>query len=181
MARTYGEYKRAVARIEVLRGYEGNETSAHTLALPPKDGEGIKSGMLISADGNGEWVKGCPAGKVPHFAWHDQDDTDVDSSGKLLGLSCAGDYVIQTGWFDETGGAITNADFLKAGLTTYLGYVVGCAITDDADKIGKVHQDGIVDLFGVKSGVTVTSGSINVLTLITNWQPNQAPGAYALV
>ena len=177
--RSYGEYKRTVARLNVVRGYHGNETTALSAVLPPKDDEGIKSGMIISQDGNGEWVKGCPAGKEPYMAWHDQADPDVASSGKLLGLSCAGDYVFETGWFQEVGGSITSDHFLKASTTAqYLGYVENCDITDDADKVGKVHVDGVIDYAGKISGVTKTNGAVNMLKFVALWQPNQAPGVY---
>src|SRR4051812_25714523 len=95
---TYGETRRAKQRINVLRGYGGNEPVSLTRLAKPKTGEGILSGMLISLDVNGEWIKGVPAGKVPFFAWHDQTDTDVTSSGKLLGLSGAGKYELQTAY-----------------------------------------------------------------------------------
>src|ERR1019366_8107957 len=93
-----GEYRRAKPRINILRGYAGNESKKLTRSAQPKLNEGILSGMLISLDVNGQWVKGVPAGKVPFFALADQSDTDVLSSGLLVGLSCNDEYEIETGY-----------------------------------------------------------------------------------
>lgn len=62
----------------------------------------ILSGQLISLSSAGKWILGCPAGKEPFIAFADSVDTDVISSGLLLGLSCAGQFEIETPWFDNT-------------------------------------------------------------------------------
>jgi hypothetical protein len=118
---TYGEKgRRTKPRVNVLRGYGGNEPVSLTYSAKPKLAEAILSGMVISIDVNGEWVKGATAGKVPFIAYHDQADTDVDSSGLLLGLSCAGDFEIETGYFDSTD-TYARDDVLIAGTAGLLG------------------------------------------------------------
>jgi hypothetical protein len=76
--------------------------------------------MLITLDTNGKWIPSILAGAsagtsvgsvsfgpdavnaVPYFAFHDDTDTDVKSSGLLLGLSSLGEFELQTGYFDNT-------------------------------------------------------------------------------
>src|SRR4051812_15033914 len=113
---TFGEFRRTKPRINVKRGFVGNEPQSLTLSAPPRDGDGtIKSGMLISLDTNGKWIPsilvGSSAGtsvggvafgpdaanSLSYFAFSDDTDTDVKSSGLLLGLSCAGEFELQTG------------------------------------------------------------------------------------
>ncbi len=103
--------KRTKPRVNVLRGYPGNETTALTRSLPPKASEGIKSGMAIAvgtgADA-GLFVKadGSEAANLVFIAYHDQGDTDVISSGKLLGFSALGGFELETGyWGQGPGGA----------------------------------------------------------------------------
>ena len=113
----FGEYRRIQPRLRVVRGYPGNEPSHLTLSAPVQAGLApgtIKSGMVISlADGAGiqvgqkVWVLSTGAagaaasGRTPYFAIADDTDTDVQASGKLLGLSCAGDFELQTGYVVE--------------------------------------------------------------------------------
>jgi hypothetical protein len=49
---TYGEYRRAKQRVNVLPGYEGNEPDSLTFSAKTKAAEAILSGMLISLDSN---------------------------------------------------------------------------------------------------------------------------------
>ena len=96
--------KRTKPRVNVLRGYPGNETTALTRSLPPKSGIAIKSGQAITpGTGNdaGTWVLAVAAtkGRNVFVAYHDQSDTDVISSGKLLGFSCMGRFELETGYY----------------------------------------------------------------------------------
>lgn len=92
-------YMRLKNRISVLRGHAGQGSGNNTALAKPKDGENIKEGMLISLDSNGEWVKGCPAGKTPYWANADQDYADVVSSKRLLGYSARGNYELEVGYY----------------------------------------------------------------------------------
>jgi hypothetical protein len=167
---TYGTYKRAFPRIIVLRNNWGNETSGISTTAVPKTDEAIKSGMVISQDTNGEWVKGAAAGKCPYFAVQDQSDTDVLSCGKLTGLSCAGDYEIQTGYFDTNDTFVVNSP-LVAGTSGLAGYVdLGGSMLAAVTLIGFVIDPGEVDLGETCTSATATS----VLTLKTMWRPASA-------
>ena len=101
--------KRLKPRVNVLRGYPGNETTALTRSLPPKAAENIKSGMAIAvgtgADA-GLFVKadGTEAANLVFIAYHDQSDTDVISSGKLLGFSALGGFELETGYWGQAAG-----------------------------------------------------------------------------
>jgi hypothetical protein len=90
-----GTYARTAPRVNVLRGYFGNEPMARSYSAPVTSGVTILSGQLISLTA-GAWVLGCLAGCEPFIAFADSTDTDVQSSGLLLGLSCAGQYKIET-------------------------------------------------------------------------------------
>ena len=100
--------KRTKPRVNVLRGYPGNETTALTRSLPPKAGEGIKSGMAIAVGTGGDaglFVKATNsmAANLVFIAYHDQTDTDVLSSGKLLGFSALGGFELETGYWEQAG------------------------------------------------------------------------------
>ena len=117
----YGTYLRTTKRLNVLRGYMGNEATSFTRSAQPTAGQAILSGMIISLS-SGKWVKGCAQGSVPYIAYHDQDDTDVASSGLLLGLSCLGDFEVETTHFDSTATYNTDAP-LKAATAGDVGKV----------------------------------------------------------
>jgi hypothetical protein len=76
-------------------------------SAPPGNGVTILSGQVLFLDANGFWQLATPAlanGRTPYMAYHDSVDPDVLSSGLLLGLSCAGQYVFETGYFVMTDG-----------------------------------------------------------------------------
>lgn len=174
-------------RLQVLRGFKGNEPQSLSYSAVPKTNEGILSGMVISLDSNGQWVKGAPAGKHPYVAYHDQ--ADVTSSGKLLGLSCTGDYVFQTVFFDTSGTFPDSTPLLadatasavsgvRMGLPGYLAK--GVARTTPAagtvfDIIGFVSNAGKVDRAPIDSNTTkAADGTVWCLTWTPRWQPFQA-------
>lgn len=185
---TYGTATRATHRLQVLRGFKGNEPQSLSYSAVPKSGEAILSGMIISLDSNGEWVKGAPAGKHPYVAYHDQADLTVVSSGKLLGLSCTGDYVFQTAFFATAGtfpdghplladATATAVSGVRAGLPGYIAK--GVARTTPAaaspfDLIGFVSNGGKVDRAPIDSNTTKdANGAVLVLTWTPRWLPFQ--------
>ena len=172
---TYGEYRRDVPKIRLVKGYTGNEPQSLHRSAKPKDDENIRSGQLISLDDNGEWVKGCPKGKEPHFAFQDQTDTDVQSIGLLLGFSCSGDYVIETGWFVEGESLVYGeGKFLKAATGADAGKVTLAAnAQDDNDVIGFASHGAVQDKAGQNSQAKLTSGKLNLLSLTTKWLPDR--------
>jgi hypothetical protein len=100
-------------RVTVLRGFDPNAPMTLTQSLPAFTGvsssTGIYSGQLVSAawdstKGSYAWVLGLTGGtganaSVPHIALQDIVDQDVSEAGKLTGLSCAGQFEIQTAYY----------------------------------------------------------------------------------
>lgn len=95
-------------RVTVLRGFDPNAPMTLTQSFPVKSGQTVLSGQLIYASWDSSvnqyaWSIGASAGTTPHIALQDGADQDVSEAGKLTGLSCAGQFEIQTAYF--TGGA----------------------------------------------------------------------------
>ena len=109
---------RAKPRVNVLRGYGGNETSSLSRSLIPT--VTIKSGQFIKATASG-WTLAVntDAPGAVYVAYHDSDDPDVDSSGKLLGFSVLGRYELETGY--------SKADTYAIGSSVYVDTVAGQA------------------------------------------------------
>ncbi len=170
----YGTTVRTKRRINVLRGYAGNESSALTRYAKPKDDEGILSGMLISLDDNGEWVKGAAEGKEAFFAGQDQADPNSRGAGKLLGFSCSGEYELETAHYDATT-TYANGNGLKAMAGGDAGKVTKLTSwAEDVDVVGTVSR-GVVDVTSYESGCAKDNdGFIKVLTLNTRWIPTRA-------
>jgi len=172
---TFDHYRRSKPRINVLRGWPGNETTSLTFSAKPKTGEDIKSGMVIVLDTNGEWVKATYTlanNKLVYWATADQSDTDVVSSGRLLGLSVAGTYEIQTAYFDSTQVYAENTP-LKVDSTA--GQLTVAAITTADDEIvGVCTRGGKSDISKINSEATPVSGAVNVITFVTKWFPGRA-------
>jgi len=112
---------RSRPRINVLRGYPGNEPTSITAALPvdatitnADSASTIYSGQPVvrNASGNFTNLLGTGWGTLDgedaqsasdiFFAYHDSSDTDVTSCGKLLGFSSLGKFELETAWFDDT-------------------------------------------------------------------------------
>jgi len=105
-------------RINVLRGYPGNEPTSITAALAvdatidhSTAAKTIYSGQPIVRNSSGKFTNllgtgwGVGANGKPvqdiFFAYHDSTDTDVTSCGKLLGFSALGKFELETAWFDD--------------------------------------------------------------------------------
>lgn len=169
---TFDHARRTAPRINVLRGWPGNETTSLTHIATPKTGEAILSGMVIVLDDNGEWIKATAAlsvSKVVYWATADQSDTDVVSSGKLLGLSAAGVYEIQTAFFKSDDVYVENSG-LK--VHTVAGYIcLGNIADNDVDNVAVATRGGVSDIHTTNSEATPVAGEVNVLTFITKWNP----------
>ena len=192
---TYGTYQRTAPRINILSGWFGNEPYGRKRSAPVTSGVAIQSGQVISLT-SGAWVLGCSAGKEPYIAFHDSPDTDVVSSGLLLGLSCAGQYEIQTAWFDNTqvyvessalvaatGGSSTACTVANAAS---LGAItLGTSSTQDV--IGFATNGGRQVLAGYKDGTNILANPINSESGPTNTAaagagslPSASSGVYVL-
>ena len=98
-------------RVTVLRGFDPNAPMTLTQSLPAFTGTnavtGIYSGQLISAAWDSSqnsygWVLGVTnAPNTPFIALQDIADQDVSEAGKLTGLSCAGQFEIQTAYYTD--------------------------------------------------------------------------------
>lgn len=169
----YGEYRRVKPRVNVLRGYPGNEPTSLTLSAKPKAAEGILSGQVISLDVNNEWVKGAATGAVAYIASQDQIDTDVVSSGLLLGFSCAGKFEIETAYFVADAGLAVNDVALKAGTSGNAGSLAIADWGDAVDILGQTSRGGVRDVAATNSQATLVNGVIETITFVTNWAPTR--------
>lgn len=114
---------RANARVTVLRGYDPNSPSTLTQSLPVASGSTILSGQVVSGVwsstyGSHAWTLGLTGG-VPYIALQDSADEDVSEAGKLTGLSCAGQFEIQTAFYTQSAeSTFTLGKVLSAGATS---------------------------------------------------------------
>lgn len=105
----YGTELRAKPIAVILRGFDPNQPRSKTVAAKVADGVTIKSGQQISLVATSdpavaEWVLGLHAEALDPFTYtalQDSDDFDVRSADSLVGYSPLGDFVIQTGYFDD--------------------------------------------------------------------------------
>jgi hypothetical protein len=103
-------------RINVVRGYTGNEPGNITLSAPLNvaitnaggAANTIYSGQALTLEAAGTFnLSGAAAlSSAVYFAYHDSTDTDVDSCGKLLGFSSLGTFEIESAWVDTKGLAV---------------------------------------------------------------------------
>jgi hypothetical protein len=151
---------------------------SRTFSAPVTAATTILSGNVISLT-SGAWVLGCATGKEPFIAYQDSVDTDVQSSGVLLGLSCAGQFEIQTPFYDATKTYVESSP-LKAdsgGGSTYQGTGVTGQITlgtfaTAEDTIGYATNGGVQNIASIdSSAVPNTNGAVNVLQFRTIWLP----------
>jgi hypothetical protein len=102
-------YYRTAPRVNVLRGFWGNENLYITSSFPVDASitasQGIFSGQLMYVSPTGTWLLATATaakGKAVYIAMEDSTDSDVVSVGKLLGLSCSNTVDVQTPYFDIT-------------------------------------------------------------------------------
>lgn len=173
---TFGEYRRARPRLNIKRGFAGNEPQSITYSAQPTAGANIRSGELIVIDGaTGRWVR-CDSAVhpnvVPYFAFQDQSDTDVQSSGLLLGISCLGEFELQTAYFDTTDPWAFGDPVIK-GAGPLAGSVDrGASFLAAVETVGVVSQGGIENIAAINSEATPDgAGRVLVLNLVTQWKP----------
>jgi hypothetical protein len=186
-----GTYQRNAPRVNILRGYWGNEPFSRTYSAPVTSGVTILSGQVISLS-SGSWVLGCAAGLEPFIAFQDSVDTDVSSSGLLLGFSCAGQFEIETPWFDNTVTYAESAFLVAATGTSGTGNTstslvlpgvasvgaITLAGTSNADVIGYAAAGGRQDATSINSQsgflepVGSSASKIYLLRFRTQWFPH---------
>lgn len=186
----HGYIKRSKPRVEVLRGYNPNEPHTLTQSHPVKAAVVIRSGMVISlewvsANNRYEWVKGGQDNKMAYIALQDWDqsqtaglgafgyDPDVIEAGKLTGLSCAGQFEIQTAYIADSQTWTMDAPVSYDGTTGNLK--VATASTDQV--IGRVTrpsgQSGATNLARTNS----SASNLNVVVFTTGFVAKANVGA----
>jgi len=142
-------------RVNVLRGYTGNEPQSLSRSAPVATGVTIESGMAIALDGNGEWVLADNNDGVVYIAYHDSTDTDVLSGGSLLGFSTLGQYELETGWFVDPD-EVTGAGLVIQASTTPGSFCInggtGAAAPNTALGRSSVASIDLADSASVKGG-----------------------------
>lgn len=136
----HGHFTLPKPELGVLRGYDPNEPTKFQQAEVPKSDAAIKSGMVISKSyesGQYVWVKGGQAGATPYMALENQTDFDVIECGKLVALSCAGEFVFATGYYKD--GDTYNDDVFL----TYDGTTGDIKVASTSDVIIGKCTDGI--------------------------------------
>jgi len=163
----YGIVQRLHPYLIPISGYNPLEPQTRITSVPVQAGVTIKSGQIIvpSVDTDGitvVWVLADSGTSAhlkaePHVALQDSTDYDVVAAGNVLtGLSCSGQFEIQTGYYVAPGGGgapITNGTVLSFGtgatagsLTTVLrgagptvpviGIVSGACVAGPIDLTG---------------------------------------------
>jgi hypothetical protein len=143
-------------RVHVLRGFEATNAMKLTRSATPatgfqsgapvNDANGlgeIYSGMIISLNDNGQWVRGqSKAGKTCYVALSNASDTDVRASGLLPALSCADVYEIETPWFVLPGTYVADETYLYTPLvaTANAGWIAEDPSPESDTVIGKVTK-----------------------------------------
>jgi len=111
-------------RINVTRGYTGNEPGNITLSAPLNTAidnaaadSTVYSGQAVVLESAGTFnlASASDASSKVYFAYHDSTDTDVDSCGKLLGFAALGNFEIETPWVDTD--SLSVGDALKLSAT----------------------------------------------------------------
>lgn len=181
---------RTKPRVTVLRGFDPNAPMTLTQSLPAYTGvsssTGIYSGQLISAAWDSTkssyaWVLGLTGGtganaSIPHIALQDIADQDVSEAGKLTGLSCAGQFEIQTAYytgFNASTGKVGAAVIPSASVT---GSVAVSSATGDV-VLGYVTRGPMKE--GMQPGTPSQYAQITVSPSYTGGTPS-ATGAGAI-
>lgn len=157
---------RANARVTVLRGYDPNSPSTLTQSLPVASGSTILSGQVVSGVwsstyGSHAWTLGLTGG-VPYVALQDSADEDVSEAGKLTGLSCAGQFEIQTAFYSGTESALTLGAVLTAHATSgnVLLATAGGTSANGSKIVGfvtRVPAASVGTASATYGGITITS------------------------
>lgn len=179
----YGYVQRTKPVMVIRKGWNPQETLTRGFrSAPVKSGVTIKSGQVIALElVDGEYVWNLAdrdntdhLAQVPHFAQQDSDTTDVRASGQLTGVSSAGQFEIQTGFY-VTGTVPLNSGAVLTISSATAGSVETCARGDGPTKpivgiLTKEHVAGPISLVGQDSSAT----DLNVIRFDTHYDPRNA-------
>lgn len=96
------------------------------------------------------------------------------ASGLLLGISCLGEFELQTAYFDSTDVWVHGSPVIK-GTGALVGSVdLGASFAAAIETIGVASRSGMSDVVGTNSEAAPVNGHIYVLNLVTKWKPATA-------
>jgi len=183
MARNSGLVnQRDYPRLVVLSGYRANEPQHLRAAYPVGvDGNGdeyvILSGQIITPyddSGTIKWQLGFGSGDHTdiadcYVALNDSTDEDVIEAGTLVGLSCAGMFEFQTGFFKASDPAFAVGDVLFADDNGDVALEADAPA--GAPRIGQVtRRAGPFDISAENSNVAKDA---NGEVLVISWRASQ--------
>jgi len=134
-----GTENRAHPRVNVMRGYTGNEPQSLSRSAPVAADDGgttatgsVLSGQAVVLNADEEWVlaDGGQNDDVVYIAYHDSTDPDVLACNKLLAFSTLGQYELETGF-------VANPDAAAEGLVITISHAApGSVDIGDAEATG---------------------------------------------
>ena len=99
--------------------------------------------------------------------------TDVKSSQELVGLSCLGEFELQTGFFDNTQTYAVGTPVVKSA--TPGSVTKGASYLSAVEVVGVVSGNAKEDIVKINSEALPDSGGHQyVLNLVTRWKPSQS-------
>jgi hypothetical protein len=158
----------------------------------------ILSGQMIYLTAANTWslatdtlISNGAAPAEPYIALQDSVDTDVLSSGLLLGLSCAGQYVFETGYYVRTDGAfnapglplvVSNAVPGSLTLATAQGGVawdanqtiVGVTAFTGEEQVGPSTNAAGVFIPAINTEALPLGGPTYMLPFTAKWMPKRS-------
>jgi hypothetical protein len=147
-------YYRNAPRVEVLRGFWGNENKYNTSAFPVDPSvTSITSGQILYVGPSNTWLLASAStakGFEPYIAMEDSTDTDVISVGKLLALSFSNVAALQSAFFDLT------QVYTRGSVLTYSSTIPGSLTVAPATAGNGFIQNPSVDVLGI-----VTTGVVD--------------------
>ena len=190
MADNYGTYARSKPRVQILKGWDPNEPRTRTRSAPVKSGVTVLSGEIlalewVSADSEWQWVLADRSNaehrkQAPYIAQDDSVDPDVRASGQLVGLSCSGQFEVQTAYYVTPGGgdqplpagiALTYGDGADAGKVETTARGAGPTVPV-IGVISGAHHAGPISLVGVNS--EADAADLNVVQWETHYDSQNA-------
>jgi hypothetical protein len=92
----------------------------------------------------------------------------------LLGISCLGEFELQTAYFDSTDVWARGSPVIK-GTGALVGSVdKGASFLAAVETIGVASRSGMEDIAAISSEATPVAGKVYVLNLVTKWKPATA-------
>jgi hypothetical protein len=136
----FGYYQAPFPKGQVLRGWDPQNPTKQTTALPVKKvgskPELIYSGQIISSGNDGKWTKGVPADATKFilaFAQDSSHDFNVVNAGTLVGLSLTDSYTFATPFFRKN-----NDDVYSVGTR-----LTWCTASDTVNSTGGTAGDAV--------------------------------------